>query len=120
MVIRRDEAKVDTDEGMPDESATLRTADGAGTLNALADARHAARKRDTFSFIVAKRNEREHDDDDDDARTWSVRRTFSARSQKEMRSASLGDADESNQSCRYRYVETTLDLNANVHAQPSA
>ena len=53
VVIHRDEAKVDTDEGVPGV-ATSRSADGAGTLNALADARHAAKKRDTFSFIVAK------------------------------------------------------------------
>jgi len=59
VVIHRDEAKVDADEGMPDASAaTSRSADGAGTLNALADARHAAKKRDTFSFIVAKKMER--------------------------------------------------------------
>ena len=55
MVVHRDEAKVDTDEGVPGVSAAAsRSTDGAGTLNALADARHAAKKRDTFSFIVAK------------------------------------------------------------------
>ena len=58
VVIHRDEAKVDADEGMPGVSAaTSRSADGTGTLNALADARHAAKKkRDTFSFIVERKN----------------------------------------------------------------
>jgi len=38
-------------EGWHDETCASRTPD-VGTLNALAEARHAARKRDTFSFML--------------------------------------------------------------------
>ena len=47
---RRREANVCA-EGLRDETCASRTPD-VGTLNALADARHAARKRDTFSFML--------------------------------------------------------------------